>query len=177
MTDNPFDPFAKRAAELAQEAFDAGYQAGYRAAIDTVMRAAQTASSRGAAVGPLAVSVDARIAHEVTASMSGEAVTSVETTIPKTASGRAAPGSIKNLVRDFVLTAGKPVSEAEFAAKYPNVIRPSRYMAFRSLGEERVIVKQGKAWVPAQSGAGTLGVSRAQSILDRAEGGTGHEPA
>jgi hypothetical protein len=42
MTDNPFDPFARRAADLAQEAFEAGYQAGYRTAIDTVMRAAQT---------------------------------------------------------------------------------------------------------------------------------------
>lgn len=176
MTDNPFDPFARRATELAREAFDAGYQAGYRTAIDTVMRAAQTAST-GTTVEPLIVSVDAHIAHEVTASVSGEAVMPVDTTvIPKTASGRAAPGSIKNLVREFVLTAGRPVTEADFAAKYPSIIRPSRYMAFRALGGDGVIVKQGKTWVPAQSGAGSLGARHAQSILKRHEGRTGNEP-
>lgn len=128
---------------------------------------------------PTAASVGVPLARELTASIAGEAfATTGATVIPKTASGRAAPGSIKNLVREFVLSAGRPVLEAEFAAKYPNVIRPSRYMAFRALGEDRVIVKQGNAWVPAQSGAGSLGgVSRAQGILSRAEGGTGHDPA
>lgn len=147
-------------AALVKEAFNAGHQAGYKAgysaAIATVMQAAP--ANANLTQGEQASDTFDR--SSATSSAADTHVTrpapSPETTepIPKTISGRAAPGSIKNLVKQFVLTAGKPVREADFAFRYPNIIRPSRYMAFRTLGADGVIVKRDGFWVPAPEGGG-----------------------
>lgn len=97
--------------------------------------------------------------------------------IPKTKSGRAAPGAIKRLVYEFVVSAGHPVTENEFAGRYPNIGRPSRYMAFRSLHGDQAIAKQGRAWVPASRSAGNPDVASSGSSQPQPSGGTGNGPA
>jgi hypothetical protein len=179
-TDNPTEPFATKAAEAAREAYQAGYQAGYQAAVANIINAVQPAQSLiWQGVPPS--DVDMRYAQTgaeqgLQAQQSGVA-SSVYTTIPKTASGRAAPGAIKRLVFDFVAAAGHPVTEYDFAGRYPEVGRPSRYMAFRSLRDDGVITKQGRSWVLAPKGEGNPADSTGGVLLNRREGGTGNEPA
>ena len=140
MNDTDLTSLSNRAAELVNEAYhtghraghDVGYQAGYAAALAAVLQAAQANAHTPT---PLASS-----APNIT-SPNVQPVAEISEAIPKTASGRAAPGSIKALVRAFVMTADKPVTENDFAARYPEVGRPSRYMAFRALDKDGAIQK------------------------------------
>jgi hypothetical protein len=133
---------------IFDDGYKAGYDAGYRAAVDALLE-----EFPGDKVSDPSI-----VDHQVS---SGSDTTREQarqshysgTAIAVTASGRAAPGSIKNLVRSFVLTADKPVTEADFARRHPDVLRPSRYMAFRTLRQEGVIAKQDGRWVPAPAGA------------------------
>jgi hypothetical protein len=193
MPNAPFEQHAKLATDAVRGAYESGYQDGYRAAVAAVMRAAQAAApSVSAEDGYARVMMEHADEHPfgidaVATPAAAEAamgipqptpnvIASALTPIPTTRSGRAAPGAIKNLVRLFVSTAGKPVTEAEFTAKYPNVLRPSRYMAFRGLRDEGVITKQGRSWVLTPDGARSPSAERAWDQLTR-EGGTGHVPA
>lgn len=162
------DELAKKAASLNKDTYEAGFRAGYQAAVAKVMQAAQSVSDFGTS-GVLA-------GYQQTMRAAASPIER-PSEIPKTASGRAAPGSIKTLVKEFVLTAGKPVKEADFAARYPSVIRPSRYMAFRGLAEEGVIIKRDGFWVPASSDAGSPSSYQTRAVFHRREGGTGHDPA
>jgi hypothetical protein len=133
---------------IFDDGYKAGYAAGYRAAVDALLQGYHPDDlvSDASIVSLTSVSIGETEEH-------AQQHSSGRTLIPVTASGRAAPGSIKNLVRAFVLTADKPVAESDFARQYPDVLRPSRYMAFRTLHQEGVIAKQDGRWVPALAGA------------------------
>lgn len=170
MNDNPSDHYATLAAQAARDAFHEGYRAGFQAALGRVMSAAQAANPLGDAVTPPQPALLPDVQTPPEASPTGTPPTR-PVVIPTTASGRAAPGSIKNLVRSFVATAPGPVREADFAAKYPNVLRPSRYMAFRTLRDEGVIEKHEGGWVLTPSGARSPSAERAWEQLTQSEGG------
>jgi hypothetical protein len=135
---------------------DAGYREGYEAAVANIMKAVQ-GGSQTSAVPPNHASSPGPPAQAAAAPSSPTDPPPAEISgeIPRTASGRAAPGSIKALVRAFILTADRPVTENDFAARYPEVGRPSRYMAFRALDKDGAIQKQGRAWVPVPKGTGS----------------------
>jgi hypothetical protein len=173
MSDNDLTAFTTQATAAVQAAYEAGYKAGHTAAINAVMRAAQLGAVSGIAVQG--------VSHGQTSGMSGitqpimpmpphEQLPADD--IPKTKSGRAAPGAIKRLVYEFVLSAGHPVTENDFAGRYPNIGRPSRYMAFRSLHGDQAIAKQGRSWVPALRGAGNPDAASSGSSQPQASGGT-----
>ncbi len=145
-----------RSAQVVQDAYRSGlkdgYQLGYSAAMKALFEAVK-ADPQSHLMDDVA-QTDHSTQISATASSHSHGVGSLHVdAIQHTASGRAAPGSIKNMVRNFVLSAGTPVAEADFAAKYPDVLRPSRYMAFRTLSQEGVIVKENGKWVPASKGA------------------------
>lgn len=192
MNNSDSTSFSDRAAEVAKEAYEAGYgaghqtgyQAGYAAALAVVMQAAQAGAQQSAAA-PTSSAHDApgqpyvAAAEPVltgiapsdnTGSVPGRQ-TEANDEIPKTASGRAAPGAIKSLVRAFVLTADGPVTENDFASRYPDVGRPSRYMAFRALDKDGAIQKQGRAWVPVPRGTGSPDAGASGSTSSPVQGG------
>jgi hypothetical protein len=146
MSSKETESFVSRAAEVVQDTYRAGFKDGYAAALAKLLQAAR--DDMATAYLDLNEPPGPPEQHP-------QRPFEAAATVPQTASGRAAPGSVKSLVRQFVLRATKPVTEAEFAAEYPDIKRPSRYMAFRALAEEGAIAKHGRAYVPAGTAPGT----------------------
>lgn len=144
MDSAPLHPWQIQSLEAADAVYRAGYNAGFQAAFAQIMQAAQ--AGLGTATEPSRNHMPLLQASQ--------------THLPQTSSGqsgRAARGSVKNIVRDFVLAAPGPVTEHELGKLHPEINRSSRYMAFRNLASEGVIAKRGDAWVPAPSGEGNPG--------------------
>jgi hypothetical protein len=176
VTENPTEGFIRAAASAVRDAYKAGYNAGYQAAVANVMSAVQPSSGAGHSFVWPGVPPQEDTDHRPVTTSEPQQLRQGPV-IPKTISGRAAPGAIKRLVFDFVASAGHPVTEYDFAGQYPMVGRPSRYMAFRSLRDDGAIIKQGRSWVLAPKGEGNPADVTGRVLLNRREGGTGNEPA
>lgn len=135
------------AVKAADDAYQAGFAAGCKVGVSQILQAAQAAlAGLGAAAPSAVIAFDApQVAHP-----SLRSTMSVQP-------GRALPGSVKQLVRQFVLSAPGPVTERQLGSLHPEINRSSRYMAFRNLASDGVIAKQGDAWVPASKSAGNPG--------------------
>jgi hypothetical protein len=139
-------PWRQQAVDAVEAAYKAGYAAGHQAAMTQIMQAVQVnmpAAPEIARVGLFSIHAEPQRTPNLLQ--------------PALATGRAPPGYVKKLVRDFVLNASGPVTEHKLGELHPQVNRSSRYMAFRSLESEGVIVKQDGAWVPAAIKAGNPG--------------------
>lgn len=139
-------PWQIQALETADAVYRAGYNAGFQAAFAQIMQAAK-----------------AGLGSATEQSLSGiPPLQNSQSQLPQMNAAqpaRAARGSVKNIVRNFVLSASGPVTEHQLGTLHPEINRSSRYMAFRNLASEGVIAKRGDAWVPAPTGEGNPGGS------------------
>ena len=137
-------PWQVKAVDAADAAYRAGYHAGYQAAVAQIIQTAQAGMSD-------VIEPPQSAALPLLPPKPGQPP------VGATRLGRATPGAVKKLVRNFVLSASGPVTERQLGELHPEVNRSSRYMAFRNLAKEGVIARRGDAWVPAPTGEGNPG--------------------